>query len=46
MKDLGDGLDQQGLGQSRGTRDEAMASGKQANQKLFRDFLLPNDHLG
>ena len=46
MENLGDRANEQRLGQPRGAGDQAMTAGKQADQKLMRRVLLPDDHLG
>ena len=45
MKDLGDGADEQRLGQPRRTGDQAVAAGEEADQELMHRLGLADDHL-
>ena len=43
MEDLGDGAYQQGLGETRRTRDEAVPTRKEAEEELHHHLPLPDD---
>ena len=46
MEDLGNGFDEQRLGQARRAGDQTMAAGEERDQDLLDDLLLPDDDLG
>jgi hypothetical protein len=45
IQDLGDGLDQQGLGQTGHAGNQAVAAGEERHQHLIDDLVLAHDHL-
>jgi len=46
VHDLGQGADQQGLGQARHTLQQHVASGEQRDEHLLDDTVLPHDAVG
>ena len=45
MQNLGDRLDQEGLGQPGDTGEQTVPAGKERDQDLIDDFILPDDDL-
>jgi hypothetical protein len=45
MQDFRDGLDEQRLREAGNTGQQAMTAGKEGDEHLIDDFVLPDDHL-